>query len=90
MSHVQGTLTHMAPELILEGRASRASDVYAYGVLLWEMLTGQRAFNGTPIALLAHNVARKGARPAWPSDGALCKPLIALAETCWAADSSAR
>lgn len=80
----------MAPELLIEGRASRASDVYAYGILLWEMLTGQRAFNGTPIALLAHNVARKGARPSWPKDERLCPPLQALAELCWATDASSR
>lgn len=91
VSHMHaGTLTHMAPELLLEGRASRASDVYAYGILLWEMLTGQRAFNGTPIALLAHSVARKGARPSWPEDARLCKPLVALVEKCWAADVSSR
>jgi serine/threonine protein kinase len=41
---VQGTLTHMAPELLLHGHASRASDVYAFGILLWEMATGLRAF----------------------------------------------
>jgi serine/threonine protein kinase len=43
---VQGTLTHMAPELLLHGRASKASDVYAFGILLWELVTGLRAFQG--------------------------------------------
>lgn len=41
-----GTLTHMAPELLLHGRASKASDVYAFGILLWELVTGLRAFQG--------------------------------------------
>lgn len=30
----QGTLSHMSPELLLQGHASRASDVYAFGILL--------------------------------------------------------
>lgn len=32
----QGTMTHMAPEVLLQGKLSRASDVYAYGGA-WEM-----------------------------------------------------
>jgi serine/threonine protein kinase len=36
----------MAPELLLHGRASKASDVYAFGILLWELATGLRAFQG--------------------------------------------
>jgi len=30
-------VTHMPPELLREGQASKAVDVYAFGVLLWEM-----------------------------------------------------
>jgi len=37
---LKGTLNHMAPELLLHGHASRASDVYAYGILL--VSTGSR------------------------------------------------
>jgi serine/threonine protein kinase len=35
-----GTITHMAPETIREGELSIACDVYAWGVQLWEMITG--------------------------------------------------
>ena len=35
MSNVfQGTMTHMAPEIMLEGRISKAADVYAFGITL--------------------------------------------------------
>ena len=30
---------------------------YAFGIVLWELLTGRRAFQGVPVALLGHNVA---------------------------------
>lgn len=36
-----GALTHAAPELLRGGRMGRESDVYAIGVLLWELVTGQ-------------------------------------------------
>ena len=36
--------THMAPEILLEGRISKAADVYAFGITLWELFTGGRPF----------------------------------------------
>ena len=43
-----GTLTHMAPEVLLEGKQSKAADVYAFGLVMWEIYTGGRAFSGVP------------------------------------------
>jgi eukaryotic-like serine/threonine-protein kinase len=42
---IKGKLAYMAPEQI-EGNATRQSDVYAAGVLLWEALTARRLFEG--------------------------------------------
>lgn len=36
----------MPPELLTEGNLSKAADVFAFGVLLWEMATGSRAWAG--------------------------------------------
>jgi serine/threonine protein kinase len=38
----------MAPELLHHGRVSKASDVYAFGIMLWELITGLRAFADVP------------------------------------------
>lgn len=32
--------------MLMHGRCSRASDVYAFGILLWEVATGGKAFAG--------------------------------------------
>ena len=42
---VRGTVGHIAPEYISTGKSSEKSDVYGYGVLLLELITGQRSFN---------------------------------------------
>jgi serine/threonine protein kinase len=44
---LSGTLAYMAPELLTGGRASEASDLYAVGVIAFQLLTGQHPF-GSP------------------------------------------
>ncbi len=45
----QGTLTHMSPEALLIAQQSNAGDVYSFGITLFELYTGQRAFKGVPV-----------------------------------------
>eukprot|EP00884_Botryococcus_braunii_P007070 jgi/Botrbrau1/16364/Bobra.0372s0003.1 len=41
-----GTFAWMAPEIILERRAGFAADVYSFGVILWELVTGKLPVRG--------------------------------------------
>jgi serine/threonine-protein kinase len=52
-----GTVAYLSPELVLRGVADARSDVYAVGILLFEMLTGRRPFTGdVPIQVAYQHV----------------------------------
>jgi serine/threonine-protein kinase len=53
---IKGKIAYMAPEQLAVGEVTRAADVYAMGVVLWEMLTGKRLFRGQTHAQLAVQV----------------------------------
>jgi serine/threonine protein kinase len=75
----------MSPELLLSGHVSKASDLYAFGICMYELLTDCTPFAGVPTPLLPHEVACQGLRPAWPPGLPLCfRQLQRLAEACWA------
>jgi serine/threonine protein kinase len=46
-TQTHGTVTHMAPELLENGKLSRASDVYSFGILMWELVNRRRPFEVT-------------------------------------------
>ena len=51
MSEVGGTPEYMSPEQ-WEGKAEKASDIYAFGVMLYEMFCGCRPFTGQSLIAL--------------------------------------
>jgi serine/threonine-protein kinase len=61
---LKGRLGYMAPEQARDGRLDRRTDVYAVGVMLWEMLTLKRLFSGVTEA--AELLARLQSGPIEP------------------------
>ncbi len=43
---IKGKLSYMPPEQLRGGNVTRAADVYAAGIVLWEVITGERLFGG--------------------------------------------
>jgi eukaryotic-like serine/threonine-protein kinase len=60
---VLGTLQYMSPEQI-EGRGADArSDIFAFGLVLYELITGRRAFEGKTSTSLAASILKDQPRP---------------------------
>ncbi|HEX6249117.1 MAG TPA: Stk1 family PASTA domain-containing Ser/Thr kinase [Nocardioidaceae bacterium] len=52
-----GTVSYLSPELVVDGKADARSDVYAAGVILYEMLTGRKPHEGeSPIQVAYKHV----------------------------------
>ncbi|KAG2432561.1 hypothetical protein HXX76_008906 [Chlamydomonas incerta] len=83
-----GTLSHMPPELVLNGTVSRAVDVYSFGVLLWQMYTGSRPWSGLTHSQIIMMISKGEARLQFPSGTP--KTYEALMRACTAAKPEER
>ena len=54
--HLYGTPRYMPPEYLQAREISTSNDVYALGLILYEMLTGKHAISGNTISQIIHNV----------------------------------
>src|SRR5438445_6152187 len=58
-----GTLGYMAPEQLSGGEVRPAADVFSLGVVLYEMLSGRRPFEGSTTTEVVASIASKAPRP---------------------------
>lgn len=58
-----GTPAYMAPEQLVSGTGTPASDTYALGVLLYELLTGRRPHQADSLGLLLRSMAHAPPTP---------------------------
>ena len=81
-----GTIAYMAPEVIEGTDYGIESDVFSFGILMFEVITGQRAFDAKSMRNLFehHSKVLHGYRPTFTVP---VKPsLRSLIERCWDAD----
>jgi serine/threonine protein kinase, bacterial len=82
---VMGTPTYLAPEAINGAEPTNAADVYAAGITLYELLTGEPPFDGHVVAVMQAHLQREPERIPGISD-----PLWELVAACLSKDPAGR
>jgi serine/threonine protein kinase len=62
-SSTVGTLAYMAPEQIQGGEVDARSDIFSFGVVLFEMLTGHMPFRGEHQAAMVYSIVNEQPEP---------------------------
>uniref|UniRef100_A0A8C4X2Q7 mitogen-activated protein kinase kinase kinase n=1 Tax=Erpetoichthys calabaricus TaxID=27687 RepID=A0A8C4X2Q7_ERPCA len=83
-----GTYAWMAPEVIKSSMFSKGSDVWGYGVLLWELLTGEVPYRGIDGLAVAYGVAVN--KLTLPIPSTCPEPFAQLMAECWDQDPHRR
>jgi hypothetical protein len=86
---VLGTPSYMAPEILSGGRVDHRSDMWAVGVVLYEMLAGSRPYDAPTIAGLIYRIVHQ---PPPPLDASLNLPdgVAGIVSRALAKDPGAR
>lgn len=87
---VVGTFQYMAPEVLQGGEADARTDIFSFGCVLYEMITGHRAFEGKSQLSVMTAILEKDPEP--PSSLAPASPpaLNYLITTCLAKNPDER
>ena len=87
-----GRGAYSAPEVLRGGACSQASDAYALGVILYELLTQKRAYNDViskgdagSSEVLWRDVASNNKRPSFDSGAEVAALLKSIILDCWRA-----
>jgi len=87
---VMGTVSYMAPEYLIDGVASPASDQFAVGVMLCEGLIGRNPYRGETTGAVVHKIIHETDPLTRPEVAALDEGLQGILRTALARDPLGR
>ncbi len=87
---VMGTPAYMSPEQIAGRELDHRTDIFSLGIILYEMATGRRPFQGASSAELASAILRDTPRPLSEIRGGLAVELGRLIQRCLEKDARNR
>jgi len=79
---ILGTVGYMAPEQVLGQAADARSDLFALGAILYELLTGKRAFHGTSYVETLHAILNAEPAPLAASGREIPAGLESMVRRC--------
>ena len=88
MGVIMGTAAYMSPEQAAGRQVDRSADAWAYGVILFEMLAGQRLFTGETISHVLASILKVD--PDWTLLPTMPTPLLRLIRRCLEKNSKRR
>src|SRR5262249_20726060 len=87
---VLGTVGYMAPEQVRGLKADHRSDIFAFGAILYEMLSGRRAFHGDTTADTMTAILKEQPPDLAASDRQIPPGLTSIVDRCLEKDAAAR
>jgi Tol biopolymer transport system component len=87
---IMGTPEYMSPEQAMGEPLDVRSDVFSFGIVLYEMLSGRRPFGGDTAGSVLVAIARDPAPPLRPAARALDERTETIVQTCLAKAPAAR
>jgi Tol biopolymer transport system component len=79
---VLGTVGYMSPEQVRGQRVDHRSDIFSFGVVFYEMLTGRRAFQGDSAVETMNAILKSDPAPAVTGQSLLSPPLDRIVLHC--------
>ena len=76
-----GVVPYVAPEVLLKGMHTKKSDIYSFGIIMWEHTTGKKPFHDRPHDEYLMLDILKGERPQITDDTP--KFYAELMKRCW-------
>jgi tRNA A-37 threonylcarbamoyl transferase component Bud32/Tol biopolymer transport system component len=85
-----GTLPYMSPEQVEGHDADARSDIFAFGVVLYELIAGTRPFTGKTQANLVASILKEEPRPLFELQPRTPRGLAVVVRTCLEKDPEKR